>query len=428
MSASQLHERFAALRPTSRLLHERARHHLPSGTTRTVLDYEPFPLTITSASGCRITDVDGHSYLDYLGDYSVGLAGHDPEPVRRAVMEVLDQGWAFGAVGPDEARCAKALCERFDSFDKVRFTSSGTEANLLAISLAMRATGRRALLAVDGGYHGGVLSFEAGREGLNVPYDVATCTFNDLDSVTAAFDARPGQVACVLLEPMLGSGGRIPADAAFLAGVRALCDREGAVLIFDEVQTSRLSFGGAQELLGVAPDLTTVGKYLGGGLPLGVVGGRDALMSQLERGHPGAFDHSGTFNNNRFAMAACAAVLGKIATREVLELLRERGEGLRAEVNARVHRHGFQATGWGSLMSFHPTIAPLRNAADVAAVDRGPVRELFHELLDLGVYIGKSGFVTLSVAQDDATDAAFLDAVSEAVARVALRRAGATDG
>lgn len=410
--------RYARKRPVSERFHADAAAYLPSGTTRSVLDFAPFPFAVESAQGCRLKDVDGHEYLDYLGDYSVGLAGHNPDEVREAVESVLNSGWSFGAVAPVEAEVARLLCERYESMDLVRFTSSGTEANLVAVSLAAKSSGHATVLAFDGGYHGGFLSFSRDGSSLNVPFDSVVCDYNDLESVASAFRVHQGRFACVLIEPMLGSGGRIPGDPAFLRGVRKLCDEFGVPLVFDEVQTSRMAFGGAQAILGITPDLTTVGKYIGGGFGFGAVGGRNDIMRLLSRTNQPHFDHSGTFNNNRFSMAAAAAMLNQVLTAERLEELLQRGERLRKQAGELLRGQGFQATGWGSLISIHPVDRPVRCAADLAGADRRRVHFLFHELLDRGVYIGKSGFVTLSLAQDERTDEAFLTALESALLAV----------
>ena len=420
----QAHRRYAERRPASARRAARAEAHLPSGTTRSALDLDPFPLTIASATGCRLRDVDGHEYLDYLGDYSVGLAGHDPEPVRTAVEAVLGAGWSFGAVGVDEADVAEMLCERFASMDLVRFTSSGTEANLVAITLALAATGRGRVLVFDGAYHGGFLAFGRGGASLNVPFDVVVCDYNDVGSVQAAFHEHGDRIGCVVVEPMLGSGGRIPAVPGFLEGVRALCDDHGTVLIFDEVQTSRMARGGGQSLLGVTPDLTTLGKYVGGGFGLGVIGGTQDLMGRFSRTHRPRYDHSGTFNNNRFSMAASSAMLRTVLTRTNLDALFARGEALRARADAILRQHGFQATGWGSLMGIHATDAPVRRAADLAGTDGRAVELLFHEMLERGIYVGSGGFVSLSLPQTPETDERFLAALEDSMAVVSARRRG----
>ncbi|MFC8223982.1 aspartate aminotransferase family protein [Streptomyces sp. NPDC057362] len=409
------YRRYAAKRPLSAEQHARARTFLPSGTTRSVLDFDPFPFTVASAAGCRLTDIDGHVYLDYLGDYSVGLAGHNPEAVREAVTPVLENGWSFGTVAAEEAEVARMLCERFASMDLVRFTSSGTEANLVALSLALKSTDRNKVLVFDGGYHGGFLSFSRGRPSLNVPLDAVICDYNDLESVRQAFDQWSEQIGCVLVEPMLGSGGRIQAAPDFLKGLRTLCNENGSVLVFDEVQTSRMSYGGAQALLGVRPDLTTLGKYIGGGFGFGVVGGAETLMLQLARGGERSYDHSGTFNNNRFSMAASLAMLRDVLTPTSLDGLFARGENLRKHADVLLRRHGFQATGWGSLIGIHPTDVAVSRALDLAGADRRPVELLFHELLERGIYIGKSGFVTLSLPQTPQTDDLFLSALESSL-------------
>ncbi|MEV4709549.1 aminotransferase class III-fold pyridoxal phosphate-dependent enzyme [Actinoplanes sp. NPDC049316] len=409
------YRRYADKRPNSATQNALARAVLPSGVTRSVLDFDPFPFTVAFASGCRLTDVDGHEYLDYLGDYSVGIAGHNNPVVRDAVAGVLDSGWSFGAVAADEYNVARLLCERFASMDLVRFTSSGTEANLVALSLALKSAARGKVLAFDGGYHGGCLSFSRDGSSLNVPFDAVVCEYNDLDSVATAFDRWPDQIGCVLVEPMLGSGGRIQGTPAFVRGLRELCDRHGALLIFDEVQTSRMAYGGAQSLFGVHPDLTTLGKYIGGGLNFGAVGGSRDVMRLLVRGREPHFDHSGTFNNNRFTMAAAAAMLSTVLTEENLGVLFERGEGLRKRADDVLRAAGFQATGWGSLLNVHPTDVPVTRAADLAGTDRRLTQLLFHEMLDRGVYIGKSGFVTLSLPQAPETDDIFVAALEDSL-------------
>ncbi|GAA2357324.1 aspartate aminotransferase family protein [Streptomyces violaceusniger] len=410
-----LFARYARKRPVSERRHADAAAYLPSGTTRSVLDFAPFPFAVEAAWGCRLRDVDGHEYLDYLGDYSVGLAGHNPEAVREAVESVLDSGWSFGAVAPEEAEVARRLCERYQSMDLVRFTSSGTEANLAAVSLAGKWSGHSTVLAFDGGYHGGFLSFSRDGSSLNVPFDAVVCDYNNLESVRSAFQTHRGRFACVLIEPMLGSGGRIPGDPAFLRGVRELCDEFGVPLVFDEVQTSRMAVGGAQSVLGIRPDLTTLGKYIGGGFGFGAVGGGNDIMRLLSRTNEPHFDHSGTFNNNRFSMAAAAAMLSRVLTAKSLDELYQRGERLRKEAGELLRGQGFQATGWGSLISIHPVDGEVRCAADLAGADRRRVQFLFHELLERGVYIGKSGFVTLSLAQDEQTDEILLNALEGAL-------------
>ena len=297
-------QRYADRRPRSKELFERATAVLPGGSTRSVLDVDPFPFRIASASGSRIVDVDGHEYIDFLGDYSAGLLGHDPTVVSAAVHAALDRGWSFGGVHVDEIRFAEAVCARFPSIEQVRFTNSGTEANLMAIQLARHHTGRDRVVVVDAAYHGGLLYFGHGGEALLAPFDFERITYNVLEGLTEVIDDR---VAAVLVEPMMGSAGCIPATPAFLTALRGACDAAGALLIFDEVMTSRMSVGGVQARTGVIPDLTTLGKYLAGGMTFGAFGGRADVMAAFDPARGGTLTHGGTFNNNVVTMAAGAA-------------------------------------------------------------------------------------------------------------------------
>ncbi|MEZ5298533.1 MAG: aminotransferase class III-fold pyridoxal phosphate-dependent enzyme [Ilumatobacteraceae bacterium] len=245
------HERYAAKRPRSAELHERARAVMPGGSTRSVLDMRPFPFRVASATGARLTDVDGHDYVDFLGDYSAGLLGHDPGPVETAVAAALEHGWSYGGVHTDEVRFAEAVVERFPSIEQVRFTNSGTEANLMAIQLARHHTGRDRVVVMDRAYHGGLLYFGHGGEALLAPFEFDRLRYNDIAGVSAIDD----RVAAVLVEPMMGAAGCITAEPEFLQALRSRCDEVGALLVFDEVMTSRMSTGGAQLRLGITPDL-----------------------------------------------------------------------------------------------------------------------------------------------------------------------------
>ncbi len=274
-------ERYAAAHPNSRRLAERAARVLPGGNTRSVLHIEPFAFRVAGATGAVLHDVDGHDYVDLLGDYSAGLLGRR-EAVADVIRGVLDRGWSFGAMSEPETMFAEAVVARFPSIEQVRFTNSGTEANVMALMTARHATGRGRVVVFKGGYHGGPLYFGHGGAPLQIPFDYAVLPYNDAAAAEAEFAERGGDIACILVEPMLGSGGCIPGDHDFLATLRRLATEHGAVLIFDEVMTSRLAVGGAQSLLGVTPDMTTLGKYLAGGLSFGAFGGKADLMAAFD--------------------------------------------------------------------------------------------------------------------------------------------------
>jgi len=408
--------RYAQRRPKSRELFERASVVLPAGSTRSVLDVNPLPFSVAQAEGARLIDVDGNEYIDFLGDYSAGLLGHDPSPVAAAVRGALERGWSYGGVHVDEIRFAQAVCDRFPSIEQVRFTNSGTEANLMAIQLARHHTGRDTIVVVDAAYHGGLLYFGRGGEALLAPFDFRRIRYNDVDALPDAIDDT---VAAVLVEPMMGSAGCIPATSAFLGALRSRCDAAGALLIFDEVMTSRMSVGGVQLRHGVTPDLTTLGKYLAGGMTFGAFGGRADVMAAFDPARGGTLTHGGTFNNNVITMAAGCAGLTEVFTAEVAETLFARGEALRARLNDAGREAGvpFQATGVGSIMALHPQSEPIRRTADL--VVPLPLRKLVHlEMLTRGYSFARRGYVTLSLPLEDADLDGFVAALTDMLASV----------
>lgn len=408
--------RYAAKRPRSAELFERARAVMPGGSTRSVLDVRPFPFRVASATGARLVDVDGHEYRDFLGDYSAGLLGHDPGPVEDAVRSALDRGWSYGGVHTDEIRFAEAVTERFASIDQVRFTNSGTEANLMAIQLARHHTGRDRVVVCDLAYHGGLLYFGPGGEALLAPFDFQRIDYNDVDGVAAIGP----DVAAVLVEPMMGAAGCIPASVEFLRSLRSRCDSVGALLVFDEVMTSRMSAGGQQGRSGVIPDLTTLGKYLAGGMTFGAFGGRADVMAAFDPARGGTLTHGGTFNNNVVTMAAGAAAMRELLSAGVLDALFERGEDLQRRLAAVLAASSLPlcVTGLGSLMNIHTVRGPVHSPRDLAASDGDLKQLLFHELVDRGIYLAARGYVALSAAITDDDCDAFVAATADAVAAI----------
>jgi glutamate-1-semialdehyde 2,1-aminomutase len=407
-------ERYAAANPASRACHEAAAAALPGGNTRTVLYYPPFPLAIARGEGCRIWDADGHGYVDLLGEYTAGLFGHSDPVILGAVRRALAAGVNLSGHNLVEGRFAAALSARFPSMELLRFTNSGTEANLLALATATVHTGRGTVLVFDGAYHGSVLSFHAGGDPLNVPHRFVVGTYNDTDGATALIEAHAADLAAVLVEPVLGAGGCIPGDPAFLAALRAAATRCGALLIFDEVMTSRLAPGGRQAALGIRPDLTTVGKYLGGGMSFGAFGGRRDVMERFDPRRPDALPHAGTFNNNVLTMSAGLAALTEVYTPHAAAALAQRGDRLRERLAGmfRAAAVAVQVTGVGSMLTVHFTYGPLWNAADAARGDAA-LRELFFfDLLARGVHIARRGMVALSLPVGDAECDLFVDAVA----------------
>lgn len=405
--------RYAEKRPLSKELFDRASTVMPGGSTRSVLDVQPFPFRVASAAGCQLTDVDGLTYIDFLGDYSAGLLGHDPAPVRAAVHAALENGWSFGGVHTDEIRAAEAVVNRFPSIEQVRFTNSGTEANLMALQLARHHTGRNRIVVCDGAYHGGLLYFGHGGESLLAPFDFTRVKYNDSEELSVV-DAS---IAAVLVEPMMGAGGCIPASQEYLEALRRRCDESGALLIFDEVMTSRMSAGGLQQRTGLMPDLTTLGKYLAGGMTFGAFGGRSDVMAAFDPARGGTLTHGGTFNNNVVSMAAATAALSEMLSEESLSQLFARGEALRSRLNELFQTSTLPlvATGVGSMMAIHAVDGPVSGPHDLEHSDHELKQLLFHEMLHRGCYFAPRGFIALSLAITDEQCDAFIGAMSDAI-------------
>lgn len=406
-------EAYGAVRPKSEAAHKRARQFMPSGNTRSNLVYAPFPTAMARGEGCTLEDIDGHRYIDLCGEYTAGLFGHSSPRIVAAVKEAVDRGLNLAAVGTREADLAEIVCARFPSIEKVRFTNSGTEANLLALSTARAFTGRSRVMAIQGGYHGGLLTFAGGGSPVNAPFDIVLAPYNDIEGTLALIREHASQLAAVVLEPMIGGGGCIPADPAYLTALRRETTARGILLIFDEVMTSRHSAGGLQALLGITPDMTTLGKYIGGGMSVGAFGGRAEIMAQFEAEKPGGLPHSGTFNNNVLTMAAGLTAMRDIFTAEVAEALRQRGDKLRIDLNDICARHGvvMQFTGIGSMLQVHFRSEPIKRPYALSARDEA-LRELFFlHLMASGIYIARRGMVALSLPVGEAELAKFGQAV-----------------
>ncbi len=413
---AQARERYVAQRPIGARMHADASEVMPGGNTRTVLYHPPFPLRIARGAAQRVVDVDGHEYVDLLGEYTAGLYGHSQQPILDAVRAALDDGISLAGHNVYEAQLARVLVERFPAFELVRFTNSGTEANLMAISLARVVTGRPSIAVMRSGYHGGLLYFGGGGSPVNAPYDAVVLDYNDVEGARAAIREHAAQLAAVVVEPVLGSGGVIPATREFLQALREETQAHGVLLILDEVMTSRLSPRGAAPLYDVTPDLLTVGKYLGGGLSFGAFGGRADLMARFDPSQPGALPHAGTFNNNVLSMAAGLAGLTQVLDDDRLDALNARGDRLREALQSVMAPHGWTATGMGSMVGFHPVPGPVDSPADIAAADDRRRELLFLDLLERGWYVAPRGFIALSIEVTDDDIDGFVAAVADSLA------------
>ncbi len=390
--------RYRERNPRSERLARAAAEVMPGGNTRSVLHTDPFGVRVERAEGALLTTADGDLVVDLLGDYSAGLLGRRPE-VAEAVRGVLDRGWGYGAMAEDETGFARALVDRYPSVDQVRFTSSGSEADLMAVLTARHVTGRDRVVVFEGAYHGGPLTFLPGSEPLRAPFDFAVLPYNDVAAAEAELTRHGAETACVLVEPMLGAGGCIPATSDFLHALRDLTSQHGALLVVDEVMTSRWAVGGAQEVHGIRADLTVLGKYFGGGLSFGAFGGPRHVMAAFDPAQ-GGLTHGGTWNNNAFTMAVGRRITGLLDA-ATLARLNERGDRLRDRLSDALAPVGFCVTGAGSMMTLHPVPGPVERWSDVAGADPRWRRLLFHDLLARGYYLAERGYLALSLALTD---------------------------
>jgi glutamate-1-semialdehyde 2,1-aminomutase len=377
--------RYIADNPKSAARHSSARSSMPGGNTRTVLHYSPFPLAWAKGEGAHLTDLDDHTYTDFLGEYSAGLYGHSNPIILEAIRGALEGGIVLGGPNQYEADLATAI------------------------------------LTFEGGYHGGVLYFRKGGAPLNLPIPTITATYNDADGVEAKIKAHAHELAAVIVEPMMGGGGSIPAERDFLVALRRACTEHNVILIFDEVMTSRLSTGGYQTMVGVTPDMTTLGKYLGGGMSFGAFGGRMDLMARFDPDRADAWPHAGTFNNNVLSMAAGLTGLKKILNAAAISKLNGKGEKLRQAINEVGQRHdvALKATGAGSFVGIHFTRNDVKRPGDLdpaSADKRTKLQNLMHlDLIAAGQYYARRGFIALMLPTTDAEIDTFAGAVEEFV-------------
>ena len=411
--------RYTAANAASAARHDKARGSMPGGNTRTVLHYSPFPLAWVKGDGAILTDLDGRDYVDYLGEYSAGLYGHSNPLIQAALKKAIDDGTVLGGPNQYEAELAALISSRFPSLQKLRFCNSGTEANIFALMTARAVTGRNKIMVFDGGYHGGVLYFGHGGIPINLPLDWVTAPFNDIEGTLALIKTHGKDLAAILIEPMMGSAGCLPARRDFLGALRQAASDNGIILIFDEVMSSRLSSGGLQAALGVTPDMTTLGKYLGGGASFGAFGGRNDIMANFDPDKAGSWPHAGTFNNNVLSMAAGLTGLRDVYTPEAAVLLNAKGDRLRDGINtlARKHDVALVATGIGSFIGLHFTRdVPDRpvHLTDEEEALHSQLHKLMHlDFIAAGLFFARRGYMALSLALSEAHIDRFLAQTEE---------------
>ncbi len=408
----------------SETLFQEAKTVIPGGVNSPVRAFSGVggtPLFIEHADGAYLYDADGKAYIDYVGSWGPMILGHNNVEIRNAVIQAAERGLSFGAPTAMEVKMAELVCELVPSMDMVRMVNSGTEATMSAIRLARGFTGRDKIIKFEGCYHGHAdhLLVKAGSGALTlgqpnspgVPADVVrhtlTCTYNDLDSVRQAFEQYPTEVACIIVEPVAGNMNCIPPQPGFLTGLRALCDEFGALLIIDEVMTGfRVALGGAQAYYDVTPDLTCLGKIIGGGMPVGAFGGRKDVMEALAP--VGPVYQAGTLSGNPVAMAAGYACLTQIAQPGVHSTLTSLTERLCAGLLSAAAEYQIpmvinQAGAMFGL--FFTQDSEVTSYADVTRCDTERFKQFFHLMLDEGVYFAPSayeaGFMSLAHSEED---------------------------
>ncbi|WP_018653731.1 aspartate aminotransferase family protein [Actinomadura flavalba] len=433
-------DRYAGRSPASRAAFADASRVLPGGDTRTMVTYSPYPLYFDRGEGARVRDVDGNWYLDVLSNYGALVHGHNHPALVAAVRDQVGRGTAPGGPSTLQIRHAERLCARMPALERVRYCNSGTEATMWAIRTARAFTGRDVIIKIDGGYHGthdwghvsafitagpgfaqSVPGLPEARLAHGVPRAVLTCVvavpFNDLAAARRALRWHRGRVAAVLVEPMLGVGGGVPADPAYLHGLREVTRHEGVLLVLDECATFRV--GPWQVREGLRPDLTTLSKIIGGGLPIGVFGGRADVMAVFDPAGGDPVYHASAFGANNLSLAAGNAALDHFGSDDI-DRLNAMGERLRARLDDVAAERGVlgHAVGAGSLSYFHFGAGVPRNAADSAARREGRdrLRALLHlHLLNQGFLTARHGLLCLSLPMDDGDVDAFVAAYADAL-------------
>jgi len=419
-----------------------ARRWIPGGVNSPVRAFGSVggtPPFVARGKGCRVVDVDGNEYLDYVGSWGPLVLGHADPGVLRALEAAGRDGTSFGAPTEREVELARAVVEAVPSVEKVRMVSSGTEATMSALRLARAATGRDRVLKFDGCYHGHVdallVGAGSGVATLGIPGSpgvpeaftalTVQAPYNDADAAAAAFERWGSEIACVIVEPVAGNMGCVPPEPRFLSRLRELCDAHGALLVFDEVMTGfRVAYGGAQARFGVRPDLTCLGKILGGGLPAAAYGGRADLMDRMAPDGP--VYQAGTLSGNPLAMAAGLETLRRLSRPDTYERLEGLTHRLASGLRAAAEEAGVPLTAPAVCgmfgIYFHP--GPVRSLADAKEADAGRFARFHAAMREAGVYLAPSpfeaGFVSLAHGEEE------IDRTLEA-ARGALRKAAAGD-
>ncbi len=431
--------RYRELTPKSRAIWEEAKDYLPGGDSRNSIFWEPYPIFVESSSGCHVVDADGVDRVDFINTMTTMILGHAPPVVMNAVRDQLERGVAYNAPNRHQVNLAKILCERVPSFDLVRFTNSGTEATLNTLRAARAVTGKSRFAKVEGGYHGThdavTVSLRVDPEragdaerptalpssaGLadGVVEQVVVIPFNDTEASRRLLEEHKSELAAVIVEPVMGSVGMVPASPEYLTMLREFTRENGIILIFDEVISFRVAPGGSQQYYGITPDLTALGKIIGGGFPVGAFGGRRDIMELYDPTKGPTVSHAGTFNANPVTMLAGAVTLEQLTPdvfRGLAELTDRLRQGLR-EACASLEAPA-QITGLGSLFGIHFTDRQVRGYRDVATGNSGLRHQVFLGLMNEGFLTASNLVGSLSTEITEAEVDGFVAAFSRALER-----------
>lgn len=410
---------YADARPNSRRLHTEACKYMPGGDTRTATFFLPFPNFIKYGDGAYMYDEDGFKLLDFQNNYTSLIHGHAHPETVEAVREQIAKGSAYTAPFEKQIELSAILTQRFPSVDMIRYTNSGTEANMHALRIARAYTGKAKIIKTEGGYHGTTDVFEASVDpnikkpgtldqikvipesrgvSENALKDVLVVPFNDIERTRKMIEEHHRETACIIIEPIMGSAGQITPDLEYLKFLREITEQYHIVLIFDEVVTGRLSLGGAQKFYGVTPDLTTMGKIIGGGTPVGAFGGKQEIM-QLYDPREKKMYHSGTFNGNAVTMAAGLATM-KAYNQEAVDYVNGLGTLFKEGVLKIYDKLGLnmKISGAGSIYNILFTDKEVKNYRDVASAHEELNKVLYMSLLTKGVFDAERGMFCMSTA------------------------------
>jgi glutamate-1-semialdehyde 2,1-aminomutase len=409
-TGSPIGDEYLRRTPKCAAIHEAAKKVMPGGNSRQAGYWTPYPLAVDKAKGAYIWDADGNQYMDLVNNYTAMVHGHAYPPIVEAAGRQVALGTGWSAGNSMQNKLAEQLVDRLPSVDQIRFTNSGTEAGSLAFTIARKITGRQKLLMARFGYHGSLMEFECGSFGNEGP-NTLLATFNDLDDFKAVLDKHGDEIAAVFIEPVLGSGGVKASNTAFLNGLRGATHKAGALFVLDEVLTYRFDMGGCQTLMNVDPDLTMTGKGVGGGFPVGAVGGKREFMKVFDPSDMKVF-HTGTFNANPVTMAA-----GNVSVRELtaerIATMHKRAEQLKAGLETVITKAGLPVSinYFGSCLNLY--FSDESPASSIVREDAEVMSKFHHAAMNHGLFIAPRGMMALSTITTEAH-------INEAIERATL--------